>query len=120
MKSKSFELKHDTLEIENSQDSLTSITGEFGRYQKIWCSLTALTSLTTSLLIYSNKFLTTKVNSNCDIIEIGLLMKNCKNPIFFTAKIKVKSFEFSCAKSRITKNGKTGRKITFLVKVNFS
>ena len=44
---------------------MTSITGEFGKYQKIWCCLTALTSVTTSLLIYSNKFLTTKVDFWC-------------------------------------------------------
>ena len=96
MKSKSFELKHDTLEIENSQDSLTSITGEFGRYQKIWCSLTALTSLTTSLLIYSNKFLTTKVNithwgkSPTFFQKFGILMKNCQNYILnFPLKSKL-------------------------------
>ena len=70
-RSKNFELKQvknseleiDKIdEIDNSEDSLTSITGEFGRYQKIWCCLTALTSVTTSLLIYSNKFLTTEVS----------------------------------------------------------
>ena len=98
-KSKKFELKHEknpNLEIESSEDSLTSITGEFGRYQKIWCSLTALTSLTTSLLIYSNKFLTTKVNithwGKCPNFfpKIWIFMKNCQNYILnFPLKSKL-------------------------------
>ena len=91
-KSKKFELKHgknQNLEIESSEDSLTSITGEFGRYQKIWCSLTALTSLTSSLLIYSNKFLTTKVN----ITHWGKSPNFFKNWDFFE-KLPKLHFEF--------------------------
>ena len=112
-KSKKFELKHgknSNLEIESSEDSLTSITGEFGRYQKIWCSLTALTSFTTSLLIYSNKFLTTKVNithwgkSPNFWTKIGILMQN--SILNFPLKSKLSEsrifeiVEFSRIKSR--------------------
>ena len=46
----------------DSQDILTSVTGEFGLYQKIWCFTLALSSISVGILIYSNKFLTNKVN----------------------------------------------------------
>jgi len=44
------------------EDPLTSVTGEFGLYQAIWCTLCALNSITTGLLVFSNKFFTYKVS----------------------------------------------------------
>ena len=45
----------------SQKDSLTSVIGEFGKYQKIWTFLVACTGISTSLLIFSNKFLTAEV-----------------------------------------------------------
>ena len=52
-----------------NEDVITSATGEFGKYQAIWCTLCALNSITTGLLVFSNKFFTYKVDYWCTIPE---------------------------------------------------
>ena len=52
-----------------NEDVITSATGEFGKYQAIWCTLCALNSITTGLLVFSNKFFTYKVEYWCTIPE---------------------------------------------------
>jgi hypothetical protein len=45
----------------DTTDCLTSVIGEFGLFQKVWCSLMGSTGLVIGWLTLSNKFLTTQV-----------------------------------------------------------
>jgi hypothetical protein len=69
----------------DTTDCLTSVIGEFGLFQKVWCSLMGSTGLVIGWLTLSNKFLTTQV-----CYSLLLLI-----PLMFTLQICLLSVHFA-------------------------
>jgi hypothetical protein len=70
------------LSKKDSRDALTSIIGEFGLYQTVWCTLLGLTELTFGWLHLGNKFLTAKVHQLKYIKRIVCLFFVCSRPVW--------------------------------------
>ena len=55
--------------MNENEDRLTSITGEFGKYHILWIIILAISSNPFGILLFSNKFLTAKVDFWCSVPE---------------------------------------------------